>query len=183
MEIFDVNTGLYLFSALLQANAAIFAIVGVFGIFRIQSLQSKIEFFKQGLIQPKGRFNRTEMSSEDIIKFDEFTLEEKADYIKNSEIDDNFIPLLRSWFNTETIIINFESIIIISMIYLGIGIIINIFFLIYSNTIHKFFTIEAVIFLLTFIYEIVLINMLIIQIGRMLNVNPNKKKNIIKNRS
>ena len=177
MELFSANTGLYLFSALLQANAAIFAIVGVFGIFRIQSLQSKIEFFKQGLIQPKGRSNRTEMLSEDIIKFDNFNLKDKTNYIEDSKTDDIFKPLLRSWLNTETIIINFKSIIVSSMIYIGIGIIINTFFLINSNTIHKYFTIEAVIFLLTFIYEIVLIIMLIIQIRRLLNVNPNKKKN------
>ena len=38
---FSENTGLYFFSALLQANAAILAIVGVFMIFRLQSYQSE----------------------------------------------------------------------------------------------------------------------------------------------
>ena len=43
---FHPTTGLYFFSALLQANAAIFAIVGVFMIFKLEQLQSRIDACK-----------------------------------------------------------------------------------------------------------------------------------------
>lgn len=43
LEVYFENTGLYFYSSLLQANGAILAIVGVFFIFRIQSLQSTVE--------------------------------------------------------------------------------------------------------------------------------------------
>jgi len=39
LEIFSDSTCLYFFSALLQANAAILSIVGVYFIYRVQSVQ------------------------------------------------------------------------------------------------------------------------------------------------
>ena len=91
MELFSNTTGLYLFSALLQANAAIIAIVGVFGIFRIQSLQSKIEYIKQVLLQPGGRHSGDGMRSISVHEFDELTIGEKEEnFTKN---DATCIPL------------------------------------------------------------------------------------------
>lgn len=47
---FNESTSLYIYSALFQANAAILSIIGVFIIFRLQSLQSHIDTLKNFIL-------------------------------------------------------------------------------------------------------------------------------------
>lgn len=45
------SSGLYLFSALLQANAAILALLAVFAVFRIQTLANRVSTMREYLLQ------------------------------------------------------------------------------------------------------------------------------------
>ena len=167
MELFSNSTGLYLFSALLQANAAIIAIVGVFGIFRIQSLQSKIEYIKQGLLQPRGRDTYDGMSPLEVHNFEELTFEKKEEKFTKDGVSCKL--LLNSLINTEKTIINFKPMIAKSTIYLGIGILINALCLMLSNLIHKVWFAESLVFLFIFVYQIILVVILISNIKKLLN--------------
>ncbi len=56
MEIvFTENTSLYFYSALLQANAAIIALVGLYTIFHLQNVNSTIEIIKSSLVNENPR--------------------------------------------------------------------------------------------------------------------------------
>ena len=167
MELFSNSTGLYLFSALLQANAAIIAIVGVFGIFRIQNLQSKIEYIKQVLLQPRGRHSGDGMEASSVHDFDELTNGEKDKNFKR--YDATCIPILKSWIIAEKTIINFKPMLTKSTIYLGIGILINALCLMLSNLIHKVWFAESLVFLFIFVYQIILVVILISNIKKLLN--------------
>lgn len=48
--IFSDSTGLYFYSAWLQANAAMFAIVFIFAVYKLQSLQNAISNIKTGIV-------------------------------------------------------------------------------------------------------------------------------------
>lgn len=50
------TTGLYFYSAWLQANAAIFAIVGIFAIYKLQTLTNKIDNMPTKLLMDGGQF-------------------------------------------------------------------------------------------------------------------------------
>jgi hypothetical protein len=54
---FSESTGFYLYSSLLQANAAILSILGVFTIFRVQSIQAAIDIIKNAWIMPRGFYH------------------------------------------------------------------------------------------------------------------------------
>lgn len=62
----DQNTCLYLFSALLQADGAIISIVGIFVIFKIQSLQSQIETIKNYLLSTNHGTTAIEFESDSV---------------------------------------------------------------------------------------------------------------------
>jgi len=167
MDFFSENTGLYLFSALLQANAAIIAIVGVFGIFKIQNLQSKIEYIKQGLLHPEGFTRMTGMTPIAINEFDNSTLQKKEEILKeSSKHNPQWSDLLKSWINTEKVILSFKPIITKSTIYLGLGIIINALCLILSNVIHSTLKTEELIFGLVLTFQILLITNLVVNIKK-----------------
>ncbi len=55
--IFSESTGFYSYSSLLQANAAILSILGIFTIFRVQSFQSAIETIKNSFILSRDGFS------------------------------------------------------------------------------------------------------------------------------
>jgi hypothetical protein len=78
---FSESTGFYLYSSLLQANAAILSILGVFTIFRVQSIQAAIEIIKNSLISSpfEGHYSATEEMDE----FDNFSLKEKINAVKS----------------------------------------------------------------------------------------------------
>ena len=176
MEFFSESTGLYLFSALLQANAAILAILGVFGIFRIQSLQSKIEYIKQGLLQPRGKTNRIGMTPIEIHSFGEFTINEKKK--KLSTYDGSYQPLLEYWINAEELAVPLKPIIIKSTASLGLSILIFTLSLIFSNLIHKICILECVVFFMILIYEIFLILKIIKNVKKLLDFEIRKKTKI-----
>jgi hypothetical protein len=176
MELFSDSTGLYLFSALLQANAAIIAIVGVFGIFRIQNLQSKIEYIKSGLLEPRGRGDRGGINSLKVQELEDMKLNEKEE--NYNTYNDYCKPLLRSWIHAEKTINILKPIITKSTIWLGVGIIINTLCLMLSYLIHKVLFVEFTVFLIIFIYQIILVTILISNIKELLNFKLKDGKSI-----
>lgn len=69
------NSYLYLFSALLQANAAILSLLAVFSIFKIRSLEGTI-----GLL--RDRIIRRQHNDSDVMKFETMTMENKSEELK-----------------------------------------------------------------------------------------------------
>ena len=129
---FSENSAFYFLSSLLQGNAAILSITGVFYIFKIQSLQSSIDIIKSTLMADFGRRSWPE----DILKFDKLILAEKETYLKS----DNAIKAIQSeldeWTSKERNIKNLKIEIKFPFVVLSIGIIIEAICLFTANFIH-----------------------------------------------
>jgi len=97
---FSDNSAYYFFSSLLQANAAILSIVGVFYIFRIQSLSSSIDVAKTALSQNPAKFTTPAR----IAAFDDENLEGKKhelEQMKNNEAGNLILPFFGLWVKSE----------------------------------------------------------------------------------
>lgn len=131
LKFFSDSSSLYFYSALLQANAAILSIVGVFIIFRIQSYQSSIDIIKTALIN-----NRRMVGPNDVIGFDNFNISEKEEYIKrlNNSVLKNHCS---NWIEKEKKLKKVKSSIKLPTILLAIGIIINSIGLFTASYIHS----------------------------------------------
>jgi hypothetical protein len=130
---FSTSTSLYFFSAFLQANAAILSIVGLFIIFKIQSLQSLI----------------------DIIEFANSDLKEKQKKYAKISYDKYTMKKLSEWIEKENRIIDIKDMIKIPTILLSIGIITSGIGLIFSNFLHNSsFQYEASVLYSFLLYEI-----------------------------
>ncbi|MDP2984079.1 MAG: hypothetical protein Q8O92_12210 [Candidatus Latescibacter sp.] len=79
-NLFSDSSSLYFFSALLQSNAAIISLVGIFVIFKIQSLQSKVEMIRNFLISNPNKYPHPKY----VIEFDNLILEDKSKKIDNN---------------------------------------------------------------------------------------------------
>ena len=128
LNFFSDSSSLYFYSALLQANAAILSIVGVFIVFRIQSYQSSIDIIKTALIN-----NRRMVEPDDVIMFDNLTISEKEGTIKGL---DNSV-LKSNWLEKETKLKKVKSSVKLPTILLAIGIIINSIGLFTASYIHS----------------------------------------------
>ena len=129
---FTGNTGLYFYSALLQANAAIFSIVGVFYIFRLQSINSAIsEFFF--LLTSQGSAIR-----EEAIKFrNASTTDKEAKVKKLSMFKDGITFEYSRWLILEKELLQLRKKYIPPITNLTFLIVFEIFFLLLSETIHN----------------------------------------------
>jgi hypothetical protein len=115
---FSENSAFYFYSSILQANAAIFSIVGVFYIFKIQSLNSSIDIIKSALISDQGR---NSWPSE-IIDWSLLTLGEKEKNIKDGTANKYIIKSLTTWASLERQIESFKKVIILPSLLLSFGI-------------------------------------------------------------
>ena len=96
---YSPSTSLYFFSALLQANAAIFSIYGVFVIFKLQSIKSSIDSFITALMQDRGRSIHTV----EVIDFDGMNIDEKKNHVEEIKNDVTFFSeLYRETFLTKS---------------------------------------------------------------------------------
>jgi len=93
---FSESTLLYFFSALLQANAAILSIVGVFLVFRLQSLRSAIDTLRTIFLQKPGE----SIWPERLAEFDEMDISKKRKWIAERQQKKELtimLPLFKSW--------------------------------------------------------------------------------------
>jgi hypothetical protein len=152
LEAYFENTGLYFYSSLLQANAAILAIVGVFFIFRIQSLQSAVE----------GNYLTLLMSCVNDLErkfyhsFRNHSLEEKIIDVENGNYNEDYHKRIMQACieNIKNLEATKDSILFPSVI-LAIAILLNSFGILLSNYLHlKGSQIEIKIFSIVLLFQI-----------------------------
>lgn len=162
-NIFYEYTSIYFYSALLQANAAILAIVGVFGIFKIQSIQTKIDSMKNWISSNTG------WEPDNMDDFDKKTTGEQKNQISNiheSPLNGILTNILE--YNDEIIII--KPMIISSSKLLGFGIILDAIGIICSKLIHNSsFVLEFVVLVLVLLFHIYLILKTVERIKRIID--------------
>lgn len=132
-NLFSDNTGLYFYSALLQANAAILSIVGVFYIFRIQSNQNSIDILKNLLLSDKGRFTWPES----IIEFESLSIKKRKIETEERKYPKQILPQLTKWTNLEEQIITIKASIAFPTCLLSLGIIVYAAGILSANKVHK----------------------------------------------
>lgn len=151
---FSENTGLYFYSALLQANAAILSIVGVFFIFRIQQLKSEIDSIKDYV---SFRFQND--ARKYYHEFNLANLEEKNEiierYKKKNYIESDPYHKLPDWYTRELELKKIIGSIKAPTIILAFSILMNTVFLLFAENFHKSsYSIEFSAFLFTLLLEI-----------------------------
>lgn len=161
---FSSNTGLYLYSALIQANAAIFSIIGVFFIFRLQSVQSAITNIFNGL------YNENIGVRQGAYKFKNMSLEEKKIYIDSLSGDDHISNDYRTWFNYEEELEDNKSKIKTPLIVIAVLIILQIIFLVISDGINKLgFKYEISAFIIIVSFQIYVLSIVVNSILSIIN--------------
>lgn len=130
---FSENSSFYFYSSILQANAAIFSIVGVFYIFRIQSLQASIDIIKSGLMNDQGRSSWPQ----EIIDWDNLSLKEKEGKINNGTANKHILKSLVTWTKKERAVDSFKQVIRFPSVLLAIGILLESLSLFSASYIHN----------------------------------------------
>lgn len=118
---YSLDSGRYFFSAILQGNAAILSILGVFTIFKIQALHSNIDTLKASRLGDMG----SSSTPTGIIEFDKKSLEEKEIFVKNFNTSPMIKGVYESWLENEIIIDNILKNVKIPIILLIISILLN----------------------------------------------------------
>ena len=149
---YSAGIGLYFYSSLLQANAALISIVAIFFIFRIQSLQSTVEGYYNALIA--SSVNNLERKF--YHSFRSHTLEEKIiDVEKGNFNEEVHKEIMLSCIDNIKRIKCTKYAIIYPVIFLTVAIIINIIGLLLTNYLNSFGSaLEIKIFLLVLVLEI-----------------------------
>ena len=167
-SIFSNYTGSYLFSALIQANAAIFSIIGVFYIFRLQSIQSAISNIFNAL------YNENISIRQKAEEFNHKNIDEKKTYAERLSGDNPISKNYRDWLEYELEKNDLRDKIRNPLFTIVILIILQIIFLIISNGIHSlgnwFETISYILIGLYQIYVLVVVVHSIISIINRKNV-------------
>jgi hypothetical protein len=163
---FSESTGFYLYSSLLQANAAILSILGVFTIFRIQSIQSAIDTIKNSLVISNPNHYP---STEEMDEFDVYTTQEKMAKAKegygshqggsyHDSTKKNINHRYVNWASKEDKIDKIKNSLLFPSILLAISIIAFAIFIILSKWIHcQGETVELFTFGFIVIFEIVVV--------------------------
>jgi hypothetical protein len=153
MEFFSNNSAFYLYSALLQANAAILSIVAIFVIFRIQSLASAVDAKRSALSLDSG----VHPSAHDIDLFDRISLEEKKKWIKGKRSDftaTRLLPHFEAWLRYSEAIEKLKRHILLPTVVIGGSIVFFAIELLLASYLHsKAPVIEAVLMLLSVVIE------------------------------
>lgn len=144
---FSDSTGLYFFSALLQANAAILAIVGIFVIFKIQSFESGIDVIKNALSAERGISTTIDSDPSIIVEY-EWRSPDDRRIFKQGIIDARVLRLLEDWDNKDEAINRIKSGLKYPSFILCLKIVFDAAGILIINGIHKFNNVgEAVIYL------------------------------------
>lgn len=165
-DFFSENSSFYFLSSLLQANASILSISGVFFIFRIQSLQSSIDIIKSSLMSDRGNISWPG----DIVKFDNLLLNDKESYLKSEQKNKYILQSLIDWTSKEKLIHNIKKEIIIPTILIGTGIIVESICLFSANYVHVYFNlVEYYILFVNLLLELAIVFFVIKSILKSLN--------------
>lgn len=156
---FSEFTGFYFHSSLLQAQAAIFSIVGIFIVFKIQIIKSSIENCKQMLIALK-------VYPSTITEFELMDEKQRNDnYIKAGK--GSIQITFKRWDNYDKDIVLIRNNVIWPIICLIIGMVANTLGLILACFINKVFIVELIVLsviAIFFVYTLVIVYQSIIRI-------------------
>ena len=128
--IFTDSSGLYFYSALLQANAAIIALIGLYTIFRIQVAYTTIESLKAFLLAEHSGIR------DSALRFDSMDFKEKTEQIKKYTGDDSLSKAYRRWHNQIELISQHKRGIIFPTVLLGIALVSDSIFLFLTSSLH-----------------------------------------------
>lgn len=163
---FSENTGLYLFSALMQSNAAIFSILGVFYIFKLQILQSSIDMIKNILVIDLDQWTKPNW----IFEFSDMSLIQKKEMYNKVNYDKYTMIRLNNWIKKEQSILTVTKNLKSPLILVAVGFILNLLGLVLSNYIHQFgVNIEFLIHYLYIILEILIITTIVMSIFKVIS--------------
>jgi hypothetical protein len=160
---FTENTTLYFYSALLQSNAAIIALVGLYRIFKIQSLQSRIQTIITSLIAAgaHGLVREFEIAND----------EDRKKYIEDRKSKD-YYRSLSSWMILLTQIKELRTGIILPTVLLTIALISDVIFLLFSSALHIYSPmLELVFAVMNLAYEILILIIISKGIIKIIEVN------------
>ena len=133
---FSNNTGLYLYSALLQANAAILSLIGIYFIFKIQSLKSEIEAIKNYVFHNSG----SSAAKTYYFDFDLVSILDKKQIIdkliETKQIEKDPYHKFSLWLSKETDIVLIIMSVKFPSLILAISIMIDAIFLVFAYQIH-----------------------------------------------
>jgi len=151
-EEFLNGTGLYFYNSLLQANAAILAIVGVFFIFRIQSLQATIEGnYTTMLMTCVNDYERKYYNN-----FRNHSLEEKILDVEKGDYNEEYHKyIMQACINNIKILQATKYSIIYPSVILIVAVLVNAVGVLFSNYLHmQGSQIEIKIFLINTLFQI-----------------------------
>lgn len=182
MGFFSDNSALYLYSAILQANAALLSVTAIFVIFKIQSLQSSIDVKKTALSSDFG--DHTNPSEVNI--FDDMTIKNKKDWIQNRRASQYLTtPHFETWLRELEQIENIKMIIVIPTALMGISIpyfALSLYFAIYIHFLSAI--LESAIMIISIIFESFCLIYIIRSIFTLLGIKReetfNSKKTLLK---
>ncbi len=148
-SLFSENTGLYFYSTLVQANAAIFSILSIFFIFRLQYVNSRITSIRQELISINNPIaNRARL-------FFQMDLSRRQDFIDKFS---GAIEIKELYQNAHHFLLNKQSLksrLVIPASSLSLVVIIQSILLLLASAIHGAgYILEASFFLFTLITQI-----------------------------
>lgn len=151
-SVFSANTGLYFFSALLQANAAILSIVGVFYIFKVQSIQNTIHFIKSSLLTDRFR----DIVPAHLVQLSKLNIDERRIKIAERGYSDATKSQLFDWTNLDEKVLAIKDSIKLPSLLLVLGIAIFAIGLLSAHLVHSAgLFIEFRFLYLCFLYELV----------------------------
>jgi len=153
MEIyFSESTGLYFYSALLQANAAIIAVIGIYIIFQIQGAQSTITSLRSFFMV--GNPNIRSMG----LEFDSKTLSQKKIEVRDNDTNTPEKLALLKWYLNEKRARDLKRKIITPTILFLIALSTDCICLFFSSTIHSvYIDREIIIASINLLYELFLL--------------------------
>lgn len=101
--VFTENTGFYFYSTLIQSNAAIISIFGLFYIFKLQSIRSTIEEHYNSMIGVNIIVN------EEVRKYRFSTMKEKKEIIDNYPKNDDVLQKYIKYYSLEESIVDIKQ--------------------------------------------------------------------------
>ncbi len=157
-QLFADFSSAYFFSACLQANASIIALIGVFWIFRIQSINSNIDSIKIALSMERGITSDLKLEPDIITIFELKDTDERKNYIEKQVENESAKSLLKSWLEKDVNKTDIMNSIKTPIIIIAIGLVIDAVCLVFSNFIHSLcIMVELSIISVALLYQILII--------------------------
>ena len=153
MNFFSDSSSLYLYSALLQANAAIIALIGVFFIYKFQALQNDIDSIRSFMLKEdgmRGQYIRYHL----FYKLNLYLKKKKLIEQKSDLFFDNY----NEWFIKELQVAQLKLKLKSPILFLAYVLISNAILLFFSTYLHNnFIVIEIIVGFLSVVAESILI--------------------------